>query len=64
MHCEVNPQHREFSRLRGLRVVRIATHPELMRKGFGSLALTKLCEEAVEKGYDWVGASFEANASL
>ena len=59
-----NPQHREFSRLRGLRVVRIATHPELMRKGFGSLALTKLCEEAVEKGYDWVGASFGANAEL
>jgi tRNA(Met) cytidine acetyltransferase len=59
-----NPHHRDFSKLRGLRVVRIATHPELMRKGLGSLALKRLCEEAAQEGFEWVGASFGANPEL
>ncbi|MEM0057770.1 MAG: GNAT family N-acetyltransferase [Candidatus Bathyarchaeia archaeon] len=59
-----NPQHVAFSKLRGLRVVRIAVHPELMGKGLGSLTLKKLCEEAEHEGFDWVGASFGANPEL
>ncbi|MBS7647964.1 tRNA(Met) cytidine acetyltransferase [Candidatus Bathyarchaeota archaeon] len=59
-----NPQHVAFSKLRGLRVVRVAVHPELMRRGLGSLALKRLCEEAEREGFDWVGASFGANAEL
>ncbi|MEM2242968.1 MAG: GNAT family N-acetyltransferase, partial [Candidatus Bathyarchaeia archaeon] len=59
-----NPQHVAFSKLRGLRVVRIAVHPELMGRGLGSLALQRLCEEAEREGFDWVGASFGANPEL
>jgi len=54
----------EFAKLRGLRVVRIATHPELMGKGFGSRALNELCKEAKERGYDWVGAGFGGSREL
>lgn len=59
-----NPQYRAFSELKGLRVVRIAVHPELMGMGLGSLALERLCEEAEREGFEWVGASFGANAEL
>ncbi|MEM3667000.1 MAG: GNAT family N-acetyltransferase [Candidatus Bathyarchaeia archaeon] len=59
-----NPQCKAFSDFRGLRVVRIAVHPELMGRGLGSLALKRLCEEAEREGFEWVGASFGANAQL
>lgn len=58
------PGFREFADLKGLRVVRIATHPELMDRGLGSLALKKLCEEAEDEGFDWIGASFGAERRL
>ncbi len=58
------PSFREFADMKGIRVVRIATHPELMDKGLGSLALKRLCEEAVNEGFDWVGASFGAEKRL
>ena len=58
------PSFREFADLRGIRVVRIATHPKLMNRGLGSLALEKLCEEAESEGFDWVGASFGAEKRL
>ncbi len=54
----------EFGRMEGLRVVRIAVHPELMGRGIGSYMLSKLEEEASKAGYDWVGASFGATAKL
>ena len=41
-----------------LRIIRIATHPLLIRKGIGSRALEELENYAMEKGYDWIGASF------
>ncbi len=50
--------------MRGIRVVRIATHPDVMRKGIGSKALEKVVEEAREMGMDWVGASFGATDKL
>lgn len=58
------PPFTEFARLRGLRIVRIAAHPELMGRGLGSLTLKNLCEEAAGEGFDWVGASFGADKRL
>ncbi|RLF09604.1 MAG: tRNA(Met) cytidine acetyltransferase, partial [Thermoprotei archaeon] len=55
---------RAFAKLRGVRVVRIATHPELMNRGFGSRALSELCREARQAGYDWVGAGFGGSREL
>ncbi|MCX8204317.1 MAG: tRNA(Met) cytidine acetyltransferase TmcA [Candidatus Nezhaarchaeota archaeon] len=54
----------KFAKLRGLRVVRIATHPELMNRGLGTRALLELCREAELAGYDWVGAGFGASYEL
>ncbi len=58
------PLYRDFSRLKGYRVVRIATHPELMDKGIGSYALKSLISEAKKADMDWVGASFGATVEL
>ncbi len=54
----------EFGSLKGLRIVRIATHPQLMRRGLGSKALSYLEEEARRKGYDWLGAGFGVTYDL
>ncbi len=48
----------DFGKLKGLRIIRIATHPLLIRRGIGSKALQELENYAIEKGYDWIGASF------
>ncbi len=48
----------QFAKLRGWRIVRIATHPELQSLGLGSLALRKLEEEAAAAGVDWLGVGF------
>ena len=53
-----------FGKLKGLRIIRIATHPLLIRKGIGSRALEELENYAKEKGYDWIGASFGATYPL
>ena len=55
---------RRFGRLRGIRVVRIAVHPELMDRGLGSRALMHVCAEAEDEGLDWVGSSFGASEKL
>jgi len=55
---------RDFGRARGLRVVRIATHPDVQGKGIGSFALENLYREAVEEGLDWVGSGFGVNEQL
>ncbi|WP_456398359.1 tRNA(Met) cytidine acetyltransferase TmcA [Palaeococcus sp. (in: euryarchaeotes)] len=55
---------KEFARLKGYRVVRIATHPDAMDMGLGSKALESLIHEAQKKGYDWVGSSFGASEEL
>lgn len=49
---------------KGLRIVRIATHPQMMDKGFGSKALRELILEAKELGYDWIGTGFGASKEL
>jgi len=54
----------DFPKLRGLRVVRIATHPYLMKMGIGSFALQKLVEEALSRSFDWVGSGFGLSSEL
>lgn len=58
------PHLKGFGRLKGIRVVRIAVHPSIWGRGFGSYALQKLCEEAEENKLDWVGAGFGASPKL
>ncbi len=48
----------------GLRIVRIATHPSVMRMGIGSYALFKVVEWAVENGMQWVGSGFGVSPPL
>ncbi|ASJ11067.1 tRNA(Met) cytidine acetyltransferase [Thermococcus sp. P6] len=55
---------KEFARLKGYRVVRIATHPDAMDMGLGSRALELLEKEAREKGLDWIGSGFGASEEL
>ena len=55
---------REFGKTIGWRIVRIATHPDVMGKGIGSFALKQVIREAKEKGYDWVGAGFGVTEKL
>ncbi len=54
----------DFGSLRGLRIVRIATHPDLWNKGLGSRALVEVEKEAVAGGYDWIGAGFGVTFEL
>ncbi len=54
----------EFASKKGWRIVRIATHPDVQGRGIGSYALSKIAEEASEKGLDWVAAGFGVNEQL
>ena len=56
--------YKSFAKLYGWRIVRIAVHPELQDRGFGSKALNMVEAEAKDKGADWVGAGFGASPSL
>ncbi len=58
------PPYRDFTRFRGVRIVRIAVHPNFLGRGIGSFALKNLCEEMKRKGFDWVGAAFGADRQL
>ncbi len=55
---------REFGRMKGWRIVRIATHPEVQGRGIGSRLLGFLEEESRERGYDWLGSGFGVNEQL
>jgi len=55
---------KSFGRLRGWRIVRIATHPDLQGRGLGTRALSELEDEARESGIDWIGAGFGATEEL
>ena len=58
------PPYKHFAKYVGWRIVRIAVHPQLTDRGFGSLALQDLCDEARKEGMDWVGAGFGATREL
>ncbi|MFB6171157.1 MAG: tRNA(Met) cytidine acetyltransferase TmcA [Haloarculaceae archaeon] len=49
---------------RGLRVVRIATHPAIRSRGLGSRLLAGVRAEARERDLDWVGTGFGATPGL
>ncbi len=55
---------KDFARLWGWRIVRIATHPSLQGRGLGSLILKEIEQKAIEKGMDWIGAGFGASPRL
>ena len=50
--------------LKGLRIVRIATHPHLQGRGLGSEALKRLEEWAQRGGFDYLGTSYGATEEL
>ncbi|MFK0573017.1 tRNA(Met) cytidine acetyltransferase TmcA [Endozoicomonas sp.] len=50
--------------LRGLRVIRIAVHPDCQRKGFGKVLLHNLQIQADERGLDYLGTLFGATDDL
>ena len=53
-----------FARYAGWRIVRIATHPNAMSLGLGSRIIEFICDEAIKRGYGWVGAGFGVNEPL
>lgn len=54
----------EFAKMRGVRIVRIATHPNAMDLGIGSFALEKIVEWASQNSLDWVGSGFGISDEL
>ncbi len=52
----------DFAKLRGLRFIRIATHPSLLNRGYGRLALE--LQNPIFSTYDWVGVSYGATVKL
>ncbi|MCS7130840.1 MAG: tRNA(Met) cytidine acetyltransferase TmcA [Archaeoglobaceae archaeon] len=54
----------DFSRKRGVRIVRIAVHPNAMEMGIGSFALRKVLEWAESSKLDWIGSGFGVSNEL
>ena len=52
----------DFASQQGIRIVRIASHPDYIDRGLGRIAITRLLEEF--KNYDWIGVSFGASLRL
>lgn len=52
----------EFARFKGIRVVRLASHPTLINKGYGRITVEKTLEEF--NSYDWIGVSYGATVKL
>ncbi|MHA1386145.1 MAG: GNAT family N-acetyltransferase [Candidatus Helarchaeota archaeon] len=57
-------RHGEFANLKGARIVRIATHPELYQKGLGSVILNQIEEYYKNNKFDWIGTSFGLSKDL
>jgi tRNA(Met) cytidine acetyltransferase len=64
--CKIaqNFQDPRFPSYRGIRIVRIATHPDYQGRGIGSKALAFLEAYAKEHGFDWIGSGFGATPEL
>ena len=54
----------ESGRLRALRVLRLAVHPALQRRGIGRRLLDAAAEQAAAEGVDYLGAGFAATPAL
>ncbi len=50
--------------LRGSRIMRVAVHPAVQRRGLGSRLISALIEDARQRGMDWIGSSFAASTGL
>ncbi|USE38970.1 tRNA(Met) cytidine acetyltransferase TmcA [Endozoicomonas sp. SCSIO W0465] len=50
--------------LKGLRIIRIAVHPDCQRKGLGRAVLDKLQQDAAVKNIDYLGTVFGATDDL
>ncbi|MHA2271762.1 MAG: GNAT family N-acetyltransferase [Candidatus Hodarchaeales archaeon] len=55
---------KNLAKLNGLRIVRIATHPDHQSEGLGGYALENLTKSITELGADWIGSSFGATPQL
>jgi len=55
---------KELGKMKGWRIVRIATHPLVQGMSIGSRALKFIEEEARSLGLDWVGSGFGVNEQL
>ena len=60
MHCGLE----RAPHLKAQRIVRIATHPGLRRRGIASCLLNEIRAQAITEGIDYLGASFGATESL
>ena len=54
----------EFAKEKGIRIVRIATHPNAMNMGIGSFALRKIIDFAEKNSLSWVGSGFGVSSEL
>ena len=52
------------AQLPGVRIIRLAVHPDRQRQGLGSQLLTAVMDHYRDQGFDWLGTSFGAQASL
>ncbi len=50
--------------LRAARIMRLAVHPALQRRGFGSWLMRKITTDIATQGYDYLGTSFGATPEL
>lgn len=50
--------------LRGARIMRIAVHPVVRRRGLGARLVAEIMADATKAGFDYCGASFGATADL
>jgi tRNA(Met) cytidine acetyltransferase len=50
--------------LKGLRIMRIAIHPAVQRRGLGSRLINEIRHYASDRGFDYIGTSFGASESL
>ncbi|MHA2329460.1 MAG: GNAT family N-acetyltransferase [Candidatus Hodarchaeales archaeon] len=53
---------KEFAKLHGLRIVRIASHPNLINKGYGRIAMELLIKRY--HLFDWIGVSYGVTVQL
>ena len=53
-----------FPKLLGVRIVRIATHPDVMDMGIGSFALSRLIDWSCGNEFDWIGSGFGVSPEL
>jgi tRNA(Met) cytidine acetyltransferase len=54
----------EAANMTGARIMRIAVHPLLQRRGFGTHLINHIDKRMQQNNYDWIGSSFGATPEL